>query len=195
VLVSHNRTLPIATTTSSSHNRTSVDLNSAQAPHHHQRPHENMHEHDQAVDQFIPPSVGNLPSIVPLNKITPETIEHLLHHLTGSEEAQEGVIAPPGAYIHVQTPQQVQQLEREVGAKFVGEAEDGSFVLLIPPTAQLRPIGAGLPHGRPRPNNGHRQQHPSLQPNAVLQQPVPGSHHSPPYPPRFPPSGTVVVID
>jgi hypothetical protein len=75
-----------------------------------------------------------------VDKINPHQLQELLHHLTtlgqGTPDQIHGGADlppnPPGTYVQVQTPQQVRELERELGAKFVERAEDGSYIVMIP---------------------------------------------------------------
>lgn len=91
-------------------------------------------------DQFVPPSTGNEPSFVGLNKVNREQLEDLLHQLSAIAGgvppggAQSGEIrpdVPQGTYVAVKDPQEVQELEKS-GAKVIEQAEDGSFIVFIP---------------------------------------------------------------
>jgi hypothetical protein len=96
-------------------------------------------------DQYVPPSMGNRPTLVGLDKVPPHHLQELLHHLSnigqqidrGQPSSQQGGGRPQDnqqsvTYLQVQTPEQVKELERETGAKFVEQAEDGSYILVVP---------------------------------------------------------------
>lgn len=98
------------------------------------------------------------PTLVHVDKISPHQLQELLHHLTTLGEGGGrppptdqihggGDIPPPngGTYVQVQSPQQVRELERELGAKFVDRAEDGSYIVMIPNDDQIYPDQVGSP--------------------------------------------------
>lgn len=102
----------------------------------------NPHQHDEDHDQFVPPSTGNQPTLVSLDKINPHQLQELLHHLSSLGESDQGSgggvgnqYTHAGTYVQVHSPQQVKELEKDVGAKFVEQTEDGSYILVIPNTA------------------------------------------------------------
>ncbi|OXA60400.1 putative epidermal cell surface receptor [Folsomia candida] len=129
-----------------------------------------------------PSTAGNQPTLVHLDKINPHQIQELLHHLAtlgedgglpsdqihGGGVDREPQPPPPssntGTFVQVQTAHQVRELEKELGAKFVERAEDGSYIVLIPNSElgddddQNYPdqVGQFPPHGQgPPPHFSH----------------------------------------
>lgn len=182
---------------------------------------ENEDPHDY--DQFVPPprppshSGGNRPSIVGLDKISPVDLQEILHHLAnlGGGDSQEhgpphrgqGPPPPPpsqqhdpsfvpGTYTSVPTLQHVAELEREAGGRYVGRAEDGSYIVAVPqrpphrvppnvhdPASNVYPhVGRG-PGPRPRPGGPPQRQRPILH------------SHSPNAPSGFPGWWIFMIID
>ncbi|ODN02728.1 putative epidermal cell surface receptor, partial [Orchesella cincta] len=162
--------------------------------------HEQEHDRHPDYDQYVPPSSGNRPSIVGLDKLNPADLQEILHHLVNlGGESQERPQGPsrqptfvPGAYTTVQTEQEVAALEREAGGRFIGRAEDGSYIVAVPqPQHQNSPpnsvppyphVGRG-PGPRPRPGGGPPLRQILSHPNAPSAQGFPG--HFPPPPPPF----------
>jgi len=143
--------------------------------------------YDNEEDQYVPPSTGNRPTLIGLDKVPPHHLQELLNHLkdlgqqihTQHGDQQSGGAGGGGSsssspvqreedkwtYLQVQTPEQVRELEKELGAKFLEQAEDGSFILIIPNT-QLTQLGGGE-------GEGHHYEDQRFPPTG------PGHHHGP----------------
>ena len=114
---------------------------------------------DEEEDQFVPPSTGNQPSVVPLNNLHPHQLQELLHQLSTHGESSGTSPGHPfgqGVYLSVKNPEEIRDLER-IGAKVVVQGTDGSFVLVLPPSSDD-------PRPRPRPHP-HPQQRPPTFPH------------------------------
>lgn len=192
------------------------------ALHEHDIDLDEENEDPQDYDQFVPPprpgppshAGGNRPSIVGLDKISPVDLQEILHHLAnlGGGDSQEQGPPPrgqgpppppqhdpsfvPGTYTSVPTLQHVAELEREAGGRYVGRAEDGSYIVAVPQPPPHRPptnvhdpatsiyphVGRG-PGPRPRPGGPPQRQRPILH------------AHSPNAPSGFPGWWIFMIID
>jgi hypothetical protein len=61
---------------------------------------------------------------VHIDKVNIRQLQELLHHLTSLGEEQ--------VFVQVKTPDQVRELERDLGAQFVERGEDGGYIVVIP---------------------------------------------------------------
>lgn len=159
-------------------------------------------------DQYLPhpppprppssPGGNRHPSIIGLDKLNPADLQEILHHLahlggdTSQEQHHQVPHGPPprqqqpsfvpGAYTTVQTAQQVAELEN-AGGRFIGRAEDGSFIVAVP---QPQPHILHNPNSNAYPHVGRG-------PGAQRPAGPPPSHQHPQYslPPNAPPSAHV----
>lgn len=84
--------------------------------------------------QKNPPSAETHPSVIPLEKLGPESLDALFHGLTLQHNAPNP--SGNGVYVSVRREEDIRDLKKG-GAKFVGDATDGSVVLFLPAKNRL----------------------------------------------------------